>query len=225
MITIQPNYGWCSDDKGVIRLRRLIERLSRLLDQLYSGCPDPLWLRPTDRFNGWVFVEKRNSNPHVHLLISCPSGIDQVFRSLFLLEVLDNVVKQRQRAQDDRWQRETRAFINHRPWSAKQRWRPTDSVLKPLAPGATAMVQVLRTQEDVREVSHYITKEWRLSTEQLAARSRVPLMDWAMDYYELQEFFPTQRRPPARRWCRAPDGSQLLDLDRPVWRNHRGIIK
>ncbi len=87
------------------------------------------------------------------------------------------------------------------------------------------MVQVVQTSDDLERVSRYITKEWRYTTEQLALRTHIPLNDWAMPAFELQEFFPPQKHRPARRWKRCADGSLELDLDNPVWRNDRGIVK
>jgi len=191
------------------------------LDRLFSTCPDPACLDPEERFNGWAFIEKRNVSPHVHILISCRSWTDQMWRSLFLLEALDNVTKERRDTRDDRWQRETRATIRARPWSSWRRWKPHQSVM----PRGTAMVQVIRTADDLENVSRYVTKEWRYTTEQLALRTHVPLDDWAMPAFELREFFTHQKHRPARPWKRCADGSLELNLDKLAWRNERGIVK
>lgn len=225
-VTIQPNYGWSDGATGSTRLRTLIRGFFYKLDQNYTGCPQCRWLSHDQRFNGFVVVEKRNSSPHVHILLSCCSARDRIFRSTFLLEVADNVVKARSDPQDDCWQRTTREFIRDRPWSQPRLWAPAESLITQFAPKATVMIQVTFTDEDRRRWAGYMTKAWGYSARQLAERQSVDVDDGALEWFELRDFFPPEPQRAARPWKSGNDGCAILDLDNLAWRlPGKGILK
>jgi hypothetical protein len=225
-LTIQPNFGWSDGATGSDRVKRLTRDFFYEADRLYTTCPQPQWLAHIQRSNGFAVVEKRNNSPHVHILLSCETASDRIFRSTFLLEVADNVVKACDSSQEDRWRRTTREFIVHHPWSRTRSWAPNESLLTQFARKATVMVQMTFTDDDIRRWTGYMTKAWGYSTDQLAARRTVPVDDWALDWFELREFFPPERAPVARPWKRGPHGTRILDLDEASWRRPgKGILK
>jgi hypothetical protein len=225
-VTLQPNFGWSDGATGSTRVRNLTKGLFYRLDELYTGCPQPRWLAHKQRFNGFVVVEKRNVSPHVHLLLSCESFGEQMTRSTFLLEVADNVVETRKDPRDDRWQRSTREFISRRPWSQVRSWAPNQSLVTLLEPKATVMVQVLVTDDDMRRWAGYISKGWGYSADDLAERQSTPVDDWALDWFELRDFFPPDPARAARPWKSGKVGVLTLDLDDLAWRlPGKGILK
>jgi hypothetical protein len=53
------------------------------------------------------------------------------------------------------------------------------------------MVQVVRTEEDLDQVSRYMTKTWFQTQHQLASQTRMAADDWYMDWKLLAEFHAT----------------------------------
>jgi len=222
-LTIQPQFGPSDGATGSARVRDLTKRLFYDLDERYTSCPQPRWLSHAQRFGGFVVAEKCSVSPHVHMLLSCRSQADQESRSTFLLEVIDNVTKERPDPRDDHWQRVTREYIRTHPWSRDRYWAPNESLVTQLAPKATAMVQLILTEADSRRWAGYLTKAWGYSPASLALRQRVPVQEPALDWFELRDFFPPEPVPAARNWKSDPDGSMIWDFN---WRlPGKGILK
>jgi len=157
------------------------------------------------------------------MLISCRSKADQESRSTFLLEVIDNVTKHRSDPRDDHWQRAGREYIRTHPWSRDRLWAPNESLVTHFAPKATAMVQLIFTEDDCRRWAGYLTKAWGYSPASLALRQRIPVQEPTLDWFELRDFFPPEPVPAARNWKLDPDGSMVWDFK---WRlPGKGILK
>lgn len=222
-VTIQPMFGPSDGATGNARVRELTNQLFHELDRRYTGCQQPRWLAHAQRFNGFGVVEKCSLNPHVHLLLSCRSKGDQESRSTFLLEVADNVTKDRPDPRDDHWQRATREYIRTHPWAHDRCWAPHESVVARFAGKATVMVQHILSENDTRRWAGYLTKAWGYSAASLAHRQAIPLHEAAFDWFELRDFFPPDPKPAARNWKRDPDGSMVWDFN---WRiPGKGILK
>lgn len=225
-VTIQPNYGYQDGAQGSAKLKLVTRSLFYLGDCFYTGCPRPEWLPQHRRFQGFGVIEKRRTNPHIHFLLSCQTHMDWRCRLLFLLAAFDNTPNEQGRQEDWQWRIDARAFLAQHPWSDNGRWNASESLVSRFAPSATCMVQPLRTSEDATRWAGYITKEWRYSSEQLAQRTSIPTNDWALDWCELQEFFPAQLASHATPIKTHMDGSQVLDLDHLVWRRPgKGVLR
>ena len=170
-------------------------------------------------------MEKHSTNAHIHLLLRCDDRLEQVLRSLFLLQMLDNVPRKRPTKWDDRWQREAwKVLIQLGGWSDDLLWGREDSVLTDLAPAGTAMVQFVNRPSDLRAVTGYMTKCWKESAHTLATRRELLAYEEAFDFKELREF-----HAPADEFARLDridpvTGSRVLDLDKPLRWKHRGRI-
>lgn len=192
------------------------------LDRNRTGCPVPTYLPPHLRFQGIAVLEKHVSNPHIHLLLRCQDWLDQFWAGVFLLEMLDNVDKDRADPRDDAWQNDTWDLVQDGAgWSKDLLWSRTSSILTYLAPAGTAMVQMVRTPKDLDKVCNYMTKTWYQSTHQLAARDVTRSYEPVHDWRQLSEFHETV--PPsqyARIYRIEPETrTKILDLDMPfVWK-------
>jgi len=142
-------------------------------------------------------MEKHATNPHAHILLSCRDKNDQARRGDFLLEMLDNVPKPRRDWRDEQWQRERWASILGTAKASEDLLRDrTCTFLTDLAPAGTAMVQLVRTDEDLEKVCRYMTKTWFQTQHQLASQTRIAADDSYMDWKLLREFHA--RVDPAR---------------------------
>jgi hypothetical protein len=107
-------------------------------------------------------------------------------------------------------------------------WGRESTLLRKYAPVGTAMVQLIRNDEDKDAVCCYLTKTWRHSAVALAARKTVSASDELFDFRELSEYFsPEGTRNPARRIKIDPvTGAHVLDLDDPhPWRRRGKKIR
>jgi hypothetical protein len=77
------------------------------------------------------------------------------------------------------------------------------------------MVQGALTEEDTRRWASYMTKGWGSSAAQLAARQTAPLDDWALDWFQLRDFFPPEPIRAARPWKTDQNGKVSYD---GIWR-------
>jgi hypothetical protein len=173
-------------------------------------------------------MEKHSSNAHIHILQSFETWQEQFWAGMFLLEMLDNVDKARPDPRDDEWQRETWLQVaGGGGWSKDLLWTRTSSLLTPLAPAGTAMVQMVWTPRDLDRVCDYMTKTWYQSFDRLAARREVQAYDTALDWKELREFHATVDADRiARRYRIDPDtNAKVLDLDKPVWRSKGKVLR
>ena len=179
------------------RLWAMLKGLFYELDRQRSGCRRPGFLGPKDRLQGFGVFEKRNGNIHAHILICCRSYSDQFFTALCLFGLLDTVEK-REEPRDAIWAREAWEFLQGEITDLT-RTRTFSPMLARWAPRGTAMVQVVRTDEDRRKVCRYMTKE---------AGSDFHLR-------ELREFHPTVNTPATRLRRDRQTGALVLDLDHP----------
>jgi hypothetical protein len=241
LVTIQPNFDWggpchvravqssSSAFPNADNLWDLIKTIFFRLDCFYNSISNAAYLPSRARFQGVGILEKHRDNVHCHLFLNCLNPTDQFFRSLLLLELLDNVVKDRNDDRDDRWQREAWELITAKGgWSEDPSWTRTSSILAPLAPAGTAMVQLVRTDEDRAKVCRYITKTWNDSIASLADRRSVGCYDPAQDCRELDEFHSDiGRTAPARYYRIDPaTGSLSLDFDKPiVWKQRGRVVR
>ncbi|MES2255153.1 MAG: hypothetical protein V4559_08940 [Pseudomonadota bacterium] len=138
---------------------------------------------------GFAVLEKHDTNPHIHLLLRCQDGADQSDTAEFLLEVLDNVPKDRKDLRDERWQKDTWGEI------LKRGGRGPDlmpcrksSMLTNVAPAGTAMVQIVRHEDDLGEVARYMTKTWSQSQHRLAGFASDVFVEQSTDWKFLDEF-------------------------------------
>jgi hypothetical protein len=134
-------------------------------------------------------MEKHATNPHPHILLSSRDATDQSRRADFLLEMLDNVPKPRKDLRDEQWQRERWANILDTPTTGDELLRDrTCTLLTDLAPAGTAMVQLVRTEDDLEKVCRYMTKTWVQTQHQLASQARMAADDSYMDFKLLRDF-------------------------------------
>jgi len=173
-------------------------------------------------------MEKHRVNAHVHLLLSFETWLDQFWAGMFLLEVLDNVEKDRTDPRDDEWQRETWDRVaSGTGWSKEPSWSRTSSLLQPLAPAGTAMVQMVWTPDDLKKVCDYMTKTWFQSMDQLAARRTINSYDPVLDWKELREFHAAVEPSRIARLHRIDPatGGKILDLDNLVWKSKGRVVR
>ena len=174
-------------------------------------------------------LEKHSSNAQIHLLLRCQDWSDQFWTGMFLLEMLDNVDKERRDASDDYWQHSTWELVEAGFRSSKDLlWTRTSSILTPLAPAGTAMVQMVRSAADLEKVCDYITKTWNQTTHQLASRLTTANYDQVLDCKLLSEFHQTvDPAKYARIWRIDPrTGGRVLDLDMPLaWKSMGRVLR
>jgi hypothetical protein len=238
-VTIQPNFDRCSPRSSAApsagsfpnadKAWELLRPLFYQLDRLRTECPIPPYLRPDQRFQGIAVMEKHSTNAHIHLLLRCRDRLDQFSTAMFMLEMLDNVEKDRPDPHDNEWQRQAWDLIAAgRRWSKDPYWTRTSSVLKLLAPAGTAMVQMVRTSDDLERVCGYMTKTWYQSTHHLAARATIHAYDPVLDWKELREFHASVEDSKFARPYRIDPitGAVTLDLDKPiVWKSKGRVVR
>jgi hypothetical protein len=218
-----------SDFPNADRVWDLVQTVFFRADGLYNSISNAAYLPPWARFQGIGVLEKHKGNVHYHLLLDCLDPDDQFLRSLFLLEMFDNVAKHRDDLRDERWQREAwELIVAQGGWAEDLLWTRTSSILTPLAPAGTAMVQLVRTDEDRDTVCRYITKTWNDSTGTLADRKTVRCYDPTHDWKELSEFHSEMgHHRPAR--CSRIDpatGTVTLNLDKPLlWKQEGRVVR
>lgn len=247
--TVQPNFAFegrssrslrtsSSRNQGD-RLRELIKELFYQLDRAYTGCAKPQYLPPEKRFNGFVFPEALQTNPHVHIILSCRNDMERRFRYWFLLWALDTApAKDSPRGlESDRYNEELAWSLlsrGGRPWMA---W--TDPYLRSrflsnlsfqgrrFAPAGTAKVQKLETYNDVENVFVYDTKTWGRAAIRAPQSKSVDVNDYTHNYWELSEHFSRLGIEDPARCCRFdPDhpGSYLPYDGTRVWHRRGGRV-
>lgn len=196
------------------------------LDMKITGCPKPGFLGPKDRLQGYAILEKLYSNPHLHILIACCDPFDRFWTCLQLFELLDTVPYRRK---DDAWQREmweaivSRGYVSH-----SGRTRTFSPLLHPLAPGATATVQLVRAPDVGPGVFDYAVKELGKATLALATESSYWNSRADLHIRQLSEFHSRAGyEAPASRIRKDPStGAQTLNLDDPTaWRRKEKRIR
>lgn len=202
-LTIQPNLGyssrsralasvgssWISND--VERVWAILSKISFELDQAYNSCRSPKFLPPQKRFQGFAVLEKRETNPHLHILLTFNSNWERVFGYAFLLQAIDNVPAaemQNLRADDVEREDDTWGVIRRMGGYSKiSHFGPHDSIIEKYAPAGTVKVQWVQTDSDRRRVAWYMTKELKNASASTLSRNQ-----WAwdnyFDYKELREF-------------------------------------
>ena len=190
-----------------------LEGLFHDLDAERTGCPRPSVLPPAMRHQGFIILEKRDGNIHAHILVSCRDLQHQFFTSMSLFKLLDNV-PEREDPRDDAWQRDMwKLLCDRREMKDLSRTRSYAPLLAKWTPGATAMVQVVRTDHDLQQVARYITKE---APRGHNARPSAGGADQDFMFHELRDFHPSDLKNPAS--CIRIDprtGTQTLNLDDP----------
>jgi hypothetical protein len=238
LVTIQPNFDSCPSPSLAAsggastgyaeKVWDMVRVLFHRLDRIHTGCPSPAYLPSHERFQGIAVMEKHRINAHVHLLLSFENWFDQFWAGMFLLEVLDNVEKQRLDPRDDEWQRDTwDLVVSGTGWSKDPSWSRTSSLILPLAPAGTAMVQMIWTPDDLKKVCDYMTKTWYQSTDQLAARRAIQSYDPVLDWKELREFHASVEPPRIARLYRIDPatGAKILDLDNLIWKSKGRVVR
>ncbi len=193
-VTIQPNLASAPSPIKVApgtpttpanKTWAIVSTLFFRLDRKRTGCARPAILPPDERFQGSAILEKHDTNPHVHLLLRCHDNDDQAAKGEFLLEELDNVSKVRKDGRDEAWQRDVWEALLRRPCLPGDR---TLSMMTPIAPAGTAMVQIVRTEEDLRQVCRYMAKSCGQTQHQLSTRAAMAADDPFLDWKELDSF-------------------------------------
>lgn len=196
------------------------------LDAKITGCRHPGYLAPNDRLQGTVVIEKCNANIHCHILITCADIIHQAGTAFTLFSLLDTVPDDRNDLRDDEWQRHTWNELVKLGWVKEPaRTRTHSPILARWAPAATAMVQLVRTDHDLRRISHYLSKEVRTSSDNLLTSDFKATNDLIVR--ELRELHSTLgARKPARLYHIDPEtNAKVLDLDQPLrWRAGRKFV-
>ena|SRR3569833_621730 len=225
-LTVQPNLGHAAPlrvSTGLVKATpedqvwSFVRTLAYRVDQVRWRCCKPELLGPDRRLQGFVILECRNGNIHAHILITCTDWWDQFWTSLALFDLLDTVSGSHTDLAGDTWREEAWSLLTDKGWLTEQgRTRTHSPLLHKLAPGATAMVQRVRSAEDKERVCHYMTKEMAGSSPALARQSEFWAAKADLCIRELKEFHPPLggKKPASLVRTHPETGAQTLDLDR-----------
>jgi hypothetical protein len=232
-VTIHPHFGRQGGDRAVALATpgyerrdientwRLVSGWSRLVDGLHQGCRAPKFLPPQHRFQGFAVLEKAKTSPHVHIILSFRSRWEQILAYWFLLQAVDNVPAREWKDakpsdvlnEEDAWNE----IRTRGGWPSVAGFGPYRSCVTKIAPAATAKVLLVPTEDDLRRVAWYMTKELsNLTPAGLAGRR---FADAYGDYFDCRELrslhSPLGEINPATQWKHDPENprSLILDLD------------
>jgi len=180
-------------------------------------------LPPDRRLGGIAVLEKPDTNPHIHMLLSSGDADEQSALAEFLLEVLDNVPKGRNDPWDERWQKEVwdRILIRGSAGDDLLLCRKY-SMLTALAPAGTAMVQLVRDPSDLDEVARYMTKSWFQSQHRLTTSKCDTFVGKSLDWKFLSDFHASVPKDRQARQCRLDrnTGLPLTNSAHSSWKSH-----
>jgi hypothetical protein len=190
--------------------------LTYRLGQFRSGCSRPQFLGAADRLQGVAVLEKCHGNIHAHVLFDCANAWDKLWTAVILFDLLDTVPDNSTDPLDDAWRKDMWQMLMQRGWLSQMgRSRTYSPLLYDLAPGGTAMVQVIQTSEDLERVCKYMTKEMIGSSSDLARLNPYWARKADLQFRLLSDFHAPIEKPASRIRIDPRTGCKTLNLDDP----------